>query len=66
MGAGVIPGRSVDEHAKALGDGKSYGLLWLPPASLQSGHLTCVGFSWADGSSKLNPDPELLGLLEAA
>lgn len=48
----------------------SYGLLWLPPvdpdAFAELGEVTCWGISWDDGSSTLDPPPELFELLEEA
>lgn len=67
---GTIPLRTVDQRAASVAsnDG-AYGLLWLPPVcpdQLRLGIVTCAPFSWSDGSSTINPDPEFIGMLEAA
>ncbi len=70
MANGVIPPRAVDEStAKALTESVSYGLLGLPPICPEQralGVVTCAPFSWDDGSSTIDPDPEFIGLLEMA
>lgn len=61
-GAPRPPGPSGVAHT-------SLGVLWLPPVSAQSlalGEPTCAPYSWADGSSTIDPPPELMALLEAA
>ncbi len=71
MHGGKLPARTVDERTgKPLDpEARELGLVWLPPVDpgrLAEGIVTCSGFSWPDGSSTLNPDPELMALLEAA
>jgi hypothetical protein len=66
---GIKPSMTVDPTtgASATTDATSYGLLWLPPVdaeSLASGEPTCAPFSWGDGSSTIDPPPQLLELLE--
>jgi hypothetical protein len=49
--------------------GSSYGLFWFPPVSKddleQNGVVTCAPFNWDDGSSTIDPPPQLLNLLAA-
>jgi hypothetical protein len=57
--------------APASGDADfgAYGLLWLPPVSADAlvvGEVTCAPFTWTDGSSTIDPPPELLALLRSA
>lgn len=70
MRLGIKPVMVVDPKTGApIGKYSSYGLLWLPPVdeeSLASGDPTCADFSWSDGSSTIDPPPQLLMLLEAA
>ncbi len=71
MREGLLPPRTVHVRtAKALhGEHVAFGLLWLPPVDpeqLAEGNVTCAPFSWEDGSSTIDPDPELLTLLEVA
>ena len=60
---GVVPG-----GARLPGVGSSYGMLWLPPVDIEAlaefGEPTCAPFNWGDGSSSIDPPPELLVLLE--
>ncbi len=71
LGSGQLPHRTVDlkTGARTDADAAHHGVLWLPPVSpeqLRLGVVTCAPFSWPDGSSTINPHPELLELLEAA
>jgi hypothetical protein len=70
MFMGRMPRMTVDPETGAPAGGDHYGLLWLPPVASQElvdGNMpSCAPFSWADGSSTIDPDPELLSLLEAA
>lgn len=67
---GRLPVMTVDESTgapKSAGD--RYGLLWLPPVDPEAfgrGEISCAKHSWPDGSSAIDPDPELLRMLEAA
>jgi len=67
MSAGRMPVRTVDPvTGAALGTGEFMGTLWLPPVcphALSGGVVTCAPFEWPDGSSRYNPDPQLLGRL---
>jgi hypothetical protein len=70
MLAGRLPRMAVDpiSGAPLPGKGASYGLLWLPPVDPQSlalGQPTCAPYSWSDGSSTIDPPPELLSQLSA-
>lgn len=40
--------------------GSSYGLLWLPPVNEA---FSCEDYTWEDGTSTIDPPPELLELL---
>lgn len=73
--SGRFPMRTIDPRsAKYIDHGlpthpTAYGLIWLPPISpeqLEIGVVTCAPFTWDDGSSSINPDPELLDLLQEA
>jgi len=49
------------------GVGSSYGMLWLPPLNkelLEQDIVTCDALEWPDGSSTINPPPEILDYLE--
>ena len=71
MLAGKYPRMAVDPASAAplpppMG-GTSYGMPWLPPvdgASLAIGEPSCAHASWSDGSSTIDPPPELLSLLK--
>lgn len=67
---GNMPRMTVDPETGAPAGGDHYGVIWLPPVDakeLKAGGMpSCAPYSWADGSSTIDPDPELLGLLEAA
>jgi hypothetical protein len=56
--------------SKIPGVGSSYGMLWLPPvdpAMLDSqGIVTCGSVEWSDGSSSIDPPPEILNALQEA
>ncbi len=46
--------------------GNSFALLWLPPvdaAHLAQGNVTCGMMDWDDGSSSIDPPPEILEML---
>lgn len=66
---GVMPVMAVDPQTGApLSDDDALGLIWLPPVSaenLEQGDVTCAPYSWSDGSSTIDPPPELLALLES-
>jgi hypothetical protein len=69
MRRGKRPPCTVDRRTgAALGSGDSFGVLWLPPVcprELQSGNVTCRPFPWDDGSSSIDPPPDLMERLEA-
>lgn len=59
---GITPGGSKVDPAA----GSSYAMLWLPPvdaAALSQGIVTCGLLEHSDGSSSINPPPELMSLL---
>lgn len=66
---GRMPLMTVDARTGApIGDHGAFGLLWLPPVDaveLAAGEVTCAPFSWTDGSSTIDPPPELLALLRS-
>lgn len=72
MREGTMPKMVVDQKTGAPLPGSCYhhyGLIWLPPVDakpFEDGIITCAGYSWEDGSSTIDPDPELMALLEAA
>jgi len=70
MLSGRMPRMTVDPVTGAPDKtGSSLGTLWLPPvdpASLAIGEPSCGAYSWSDGSSSIDPPPELLRLLKAA
>lgn len=58
---GKMPERTVDRRTgKPYGKGSSYGLLWLPPVD---DTYSCV-YEWEDGSSAIDPPPELFEELQ--
>lgn len=68
MRQGLSPSRTVDRDGRATDDSaQAFGLLWLPPVCPEcldvDDQITCAPFSWEDGTSTINPDPELLALL---
>lgn len=67
---GFQPAMTVDSGTgEPDGRGNCYGLPWLPPVdrdAFRQGEITCAASAWSDGSSALDPDPELLAMLEAA
>lgn len=69
IASGKIPQRNIDVHGAKVGTGTSYGLLWFPPIDVEAlqnlGAVTDGGVTWSDGSSVLNPPPELLEMLTA-
>lgn len=65
---GRMPTMTVDARTgEPLGEDGSYALLWMLPvneAAVRAGDLpSCAAFNWRDGSSTIDPDPELLRLL---
>jgi hypothetical protein len=66
------PTRGITQGGQRIpGVGSSYGLLWLPPVDPQmldsQGIVTCGSVEWSDGSSSIDPPPEILnGLQEGA
>ena len=63
---GKMPTRNIDIHGAKIGPGASYGLVWIPPLNaemLKAGVVSVGDGKWSDGSSVLNPPPELLNLL---
>jgi hypothetical protein len=62
-----MPNRGFTQAgSKIPGVGNKYGLLWLPPvglAELEQGIVTCGTMEWEDGSSSIDPPPELLALV---
>lgn len=67
IAAGKMPQRNISLTGSKLGSGSSYALLWIPPLDLDAlqdlNVVTDGGMTWDDGSSILNPPPELLSLL---
>jgi hypothetical protein len=67
--AGKNPPRTIKPNGDAAGGGSKFGLLWLPPVvktDLEKfGKPTCAGTQWQDGSSTIDPPPDLLHLLAA-
>jgi hypothetical protein len=68
---GELPTMTVDKKdGKPLSVPSPFvdrGLVWFPPVdeeSLAEGEPTCAPFSWDDGSSTIDPPPQLLELLE--
>lgn len=64
---GRMPTSMVEEDGSRISGGSTLGLLWLPPVSeedLRNGVVTCGPFNWDDGTSSINPPPQLLNLLE--
>lgn len=64
-----MPKRGVSPGGTRIpGVGSSYGMLWLPPVDIENlaefGEPTCAPFNWGDGSSSIDPPPELLAMLE--
>lgn len=63
---GRLPAMTVDpKTGSAKSSDSSRGLVWLPPAAIKDGELTCED-PWSDGSTSLDPPPELFELTEAA
>ena len=66
---GKIPARNIDLDGNKIGPGARHGLIWIPPLdeNLLKNRVVSVGDGkWSDGSSVLNPPPELMSLLTAA
>jgi hypothetical protein len=63
-----FPKRAVTQSGSRIsGVGSSYAMLWLPPVNkelLEQGIVTCDALEWSDGSSTINPPPEILDWLE--
>ena len=65
---GNMPRRAITQDGSRItGRGSDYGLLWLPPvnpaALSQFSQVTCAHVDWSDGSSSIDPPPELLARL---
>lgn len=66
---GILPKMVVDPRTGAprgSADDIHYGLIWLPPidpTDFAVGIISCAPYSWEDGSSTIDPDPELLALV---
>jgi len=65
---GNMPTRGVTQAgAKVSGVGARYAMLWLPPVDPQAlqqfGRVSCAHVDWSDGSSSIDPPPELLNRL---
>lgn len=66
---GILPRMVVDPRTGAPRGGDDnihYGLIWLPPidpTDFAVGIISCAPYSWEDGSSTIDPDPELLALV---
>lgn len=59
---GRMPKTAVDPTSgKPISEGSSYGLLWLPPVDDE---FSCAGYEWEDGSSAIDPPPDLFEVLE--
>jgi hypothetical protein len=65
-----MPKRAITQAGSRIaGVGSSYALLWLPPVdpgALAQGVVTCGAVEWADGSSSIDPPPEILAMLGGA
>jgi hypothetical protein len=69
VAAGKAPARMMDLAGKRVGGGNQYGLLWLPPVNvdfLKEGVVSLQGLDWNDGSSVIDPPPELVDKLTPA
>lgn len=68
---GKMPARTILPNGNKIAgaDGSELGLLWFPPVAKedleQNGLVTCAPFTWDDGSSTIDPPPQLLNLLAA-
>lgn len=66
---GKMPPRTILPNGNKIAgaEGSSFALLWFPPISRddleQNGVVTCAPFNWDDGSSTIDPPPQLLNLL---
>jgi hypothetical protein len=62
-----MPTRAITQNGSRIpGVGNKYAMLWLPPvdpAALAEGVVTCGSVEWNDGSSSIDPPPELLNML---
>jgi hypothetical protein len=63
-----MPKRAITQAgARIPGVGNSYAMLWLPPVDVamldQQGIVTCGSNEWSDGSSSIDPPPEILNFL---
>lgn len=55
---GRHPRMTIDQRTGApLGGASSYGMPWLPPVDER---FSCAPFEWDDGSSAIDPPPDLL------
>jgi hypothetical protein len=68
IASGEMPKRNISSTGVKQGTGSSYALLWFPPLDLDAfqslGVVTDGGATWDDGTSVLNPPPDLLELLK--
>lgn len=69
MSVGRMPKMTVDSRTgEPKTSDRSLGMVWMPPVyeeGIRRGELpTCAPYSHEDGSSTIDPPPELLGLLE--
>jgi hypothetical protein len=64
-----MPKRTILPNGNKIAgaEGSSHALLWFPPISkddlAQNGIVTCAPFNWDDGTSTIDPPPQLLNLL---
>jgi len=65
-----MPARGMTtQGSKVPGVGTSFAMLWLPPVdptALSQGVVTCGLVEWSDGSSSIDPPPQLLSLLQGS
>ena len=65
---GKMPARNIDIDGNKIGTGAKHGLIWIPPLDVDMLKDRVVGVGdkkWSDGSSVLNPPPDLMRLLTA-
>lgn len=69
IASGRMPKRTINLEGDKVGEGSSYGLLWIPPLDINAlknlGVVTIGNMKWENGSSVLDPPPELFDLLAA-
>ncbi len=66
IGGKLPKGAVTSSGSRINGVGSSFGLLWLPPideTALAEGVVTCGTAPWGDGTSSINPPPEIMGQL---